>query len=132
MWSWPWTVNVAGKPKFFNSQAEAVAHATAAIKGGTLNVDLGCMQINWRTHGKAFESPAAAMEPGANVNYAAALLATEFRSAGSWSEAVSRYHSRQAHLAAHYRCAVARRLNLPALPSDCIGSKSKAASSRAE
>lgn len=126
LWPWPWTVNVAGKAQFFNSRLEAAEHARKALAAGITNVDLGCMQLNWRYHGTSFEDPASALDPSSNVDYAAQLLAEEYRASRSWAGAVSRYHSRQANHAANYRCLVARRLNAAALPSDCNPKTGKA------
>lgn len=119
LWPWPWTINVNGKAQFFNTRAEAVEHARQAIARGVQNVDIGCFQINWRYHGKHFGDPDAALEPRANVTYAARLLAAERRQADSWSVAVARYHSRKPHQAAKYRCLVARRLDATRTPEDC-------------
>lgn len=119
LWPWPWTVNVEGKARFFSTRVEAAEHARRAIETGTLNVDVGCMQLNWRYHGAAFGDLDRALEPQVNVDYAARLLAEERRHGGSWSEAVSRYHSRNPHLAANYRCLVAKRLNATRISEDC-------------
>lgn len=127
LWPWPWTVNVAGKARFFSSRQQAAQHASQAIKRGQLNVDIGCMQLNWRYHGSAFKDPNEALEPTANVKYAAKLLFQEYQASGTWAEAVSRYHSRKAHHAADYRCLVARRLRpSPPLPQDCNPKTGKA------
>ena len=127
LWPWPWTVNIAGKAQFFNLREQAAEYANQAVQRGQTNVDIGCMQLNWRYHGSAFKDPNAALQPAANVEYAARLLAKEYQIGGSWADAVSRYHSRHAHQAADYRCLVARRLRPSApLPLDCDPKTGKA------
>lgn len=127
LWPWPWTVNVAGKAQFFNLREQAAEYANQAVERGQTNVDIGCMQLNWRYHGGAFKDPNAALQPATNVEYAARLLAKEYQIGGSWADAVSRYHSRHAHQAADYRCLVARRLRPSApLPLDCDPKTGKA------
>lgn len=119
LWPWPWTVNVAGSSRFYNTAAEAAARIEAVVAAGNKNVDVGCMQLNWRYHGAAFASAAAALDPRANVEYAAQLLAAEHAAGGTWSEAVSRYHTRNPSLAAEYRCRIVARLRPQSLPAEC-------------
>jgi hypothetical protein len=119
LWPWPWTVNVQGKARYFNTRAEAAAHARDAIARGIENVDLGCFQINWRYHGKYFPDADSMLSPVDNVAYAARLLADERRQSTSWSAAVTRYHTRNPHHAAKYRCLVAKRLDAAKTPEDC-------------
>jgi hypothetical protein len=127
LWPWPWTVNVAGKAQFFNLREQAAEFVNQAIERGQTNVDIGCMQLNWRYHGAAFKDPNAALQPATNVEYAAKLLAKEYQISGTWADAVARYHSRRAHHAADYRCLVVRRLR-PSVPPplDCDPKTGKA------
>ncbi len=116
--SWPWAVN-DGRPLMFRNRETALAHVETLLAAGRENVDIGCMQINWRWHGGAFGSPAALIEPTVNVLYAARYLAALRGELGSWAAAVSAYHSRREEAAAKYRCRVAVRLSSAARPSDC-------------
>ena len=52
---WPWTVCVNGKGYYFQNEKEAIAFVKNALKD-TDNVDIGCMQINFRHHGKNFRN----------------------------------------------------------------------------
>lgn len=116
--AWPWAVN-DGRSLLFRTRAAATAHVEALVASGKLNVDIGCMQINWRWHGAQIGSPAALFDPQFNVLYAARYLAGLRREFDSWAAAVSAYHSRREVYAAAYRCRVARRLDPDSLPSDC-------------
>lgn len=108
---WPWTLNTNGHGSFhFRSRDAAERHLRALLAAGIDNVDIGCMQINWRWHRDAFASPADMLDPSLNVRYAARLLAAYKARAGSWSAAVAQYHTRDARLAATYQCRVARAL----------------------
>ncbi|WP_246152064.1 transglycosylase SLT domain-containing protein [Roseospira navarrensis] len=100
--AWPWTVTNGGSGKFFPTKAEAIAHARALQARGEWNIDVGCMQINLHYHGDAFATLEKAFEPKANVAYAAEFLMNLHRETGSWTQAVSRYHSRTPHLAERY------------------------------
>lgn len=100
--AWPWTVNNGGTGKFFRTKAEAIAHVRALQARGEWNIDVGCMQINLHYHGDAFDSLEKAFEPRANVEYAAKFLTDLYRQTGSWTQAVSRYHSATPHLAERY------------------------------
>jgi hypothetical protein len=100
--AWPWTVTNGGSGKFFRTKAEAIAHVRALQERGEWNIDVGCMQINLHYHGDAFDSLEKAFEPRANVEYAAKFLTDLYRETGSWTRAVSRYHSATPHLAERY------------------------------
>jgi hypothetical protein len=68
------------------------------------------MQVNWHSHGAAFASAAAALNPTLNARYAAALLGDYRRQTGSRADAVGLYHSHTPALAEAYCCRVARAL----------------------
>lgn len=100
---WPWTVNMEGEGRWFETRAEALAYVKAHHKRGARSFDIGCFQINYRWHGEAFGSIAEMFDPLANARYAAAFL-TELRGGeGKWRRAVGRYHSKTPKFAAKYK-----------------------------
>lgn len=105
---WPWAVNDHGKGHWFASRREAVRHVERQLAAGRTSVDVGCFQVNWRWHGTAFESVAAAFDPLTNARYAARFLAGLHEETGSWPQAVGRYHSATPHLGRAYRARVVR------------------------
>jgi hypothetical protein len=90
---WPWTVNVDGAGRHFDTCQEARDHVKRAIRRGQRNIDVGCMQINLRAHPDAFSSIAKAFDPESNIHYGAQLLRKKYLQHGSWSKAVRCYHS---------------------------------------
>jgi Transglycosylase SLT domain len=90
---WPWTVNVEGRGRHFDTCQEAKAFIRQAIRKGQTNIDVGCMQINLRAHPNAFSSAASALDPENNIRYGAELLRRKYVQHGSWSKAVKCYHS---------------------------------------
>lgn len=114
---YPWSANVAGRGYRFESKRDAVASAEAWLKKGVTSFDVGCMQINWRWHGKAFSSVRAAFDPYRNTDYAARFLKSNYKALGSWPAAVGRYHSGTEKFAAIYRkkVAVNRKIALASL-----------------
>lgn len=90
---WPWTVNAKGKGMFFQSKSEVVSWVEARRKLGMKSIDVGCMQVNLKWHGKAFDSVQQALEPSANVDYAARFLLGLYHETGDWGKAAGRYHS---------------------------------------
>ena len=90
---WPWTVNVAGVGRMFDSAGDAIAAVQAAQAAGVQSIDVGCMQINLLHHPHAFASLDAAFDPGSNVRYAAGFLALLRSQTGEWPSAVAAYHS---------------------------------------
>ncbi len=66
--------------------------ASARAQGAKL-IDLGCMQINYHFHGRAFCVPAEMLDPRKNVEYAARFLADLHARHETWTMAVARYHA---------------------------------------
>lgn len=100
---WPWTVNVAGDGRWFDTQAEAQAHAQAVLDEGRTNLDIGCFQLNIHWHSKAFTSLEDMIDPVRNAGYAAEYLAQHYAQTGDWALAAARYHSATPEHAARYR-----------------------------
>ena len=91
--AWPWTINVNGQGRFFETKEEAVAETRKLLDEGQRSVDVGCMQINLRYHPNAFRSMEDAFDPALNVAYGAQFLNSLHDLQGSWAKAVERYHS---------------------------------------
>lgn len=101
--AWPWTVNVAGAGAWFDSRAEALDHARAALQRGQTSFDAGCFQLNYRWHGKAFGSLDEMFDPAASGDYAARFLKSLHDETGDWVRAAGYYHSRTPRHATRYR-----------------------------
>ncbi len=99
---WPWTVNREGQGYWFASEVEAKSYVFDIFKSGVRSFDVGCFQINYRWHGKAFRSIDAMFDPDENAVYAARFLAQLYAELGSWPAAAGAYHSRTQRLAASY------------------------------
>ena len=100
--AWPWTLNQGGTGGYFASKTAALQALDEILSQGISNVDLGCMQINWRWHSAKFPDASAMMDPATNTEYAAAYLSALYESRGSWEEAVAFYHSRDPDRGARY------------------------------
>ena len=91
---WPWTLNIAGKGRYFDSRHEMQQAALQAIRQGVTNIDIGLMQINMRYHLHRSFSLTDLMRPEDNLNIAAEILHDEYRRCqGDWWCAVGAYHS---------------------------------------
>ncbi|WP_377191509.1 lytic transglycosylase domain-containing protein [Ruegeria meonggei] len=99
---WPWTINVEGQGYWFTSEFEAKNYVFNIFKAGKRSFDIGCFQINYRWHGKAFRSIDAMFDPDENATYAARFLTELYAELGSWPAAVGAYHSRTPELAHAY------------------------------
>ena len=53
------------------------------------NIDVGCMQINYKFHGHNFKNLNHILNPEENVKYAAEFLKKLFKRHKSWNEAIS-------------------------------------------
>lgn len=91
--AWPWVINVGGKPEYYKTKTDAVKSLNKHLESGKLNIDVGCMQVNYRHHGAEFRSPTYMMDPRQNVDYAAKFLLELRQQHGSWTKAVGHYHS---------------------------------------
>jgi hypothetical protein len=101
---WPWTMNLNGEGRFFETRQAAILAARQALSIGGSYVDVGCMQVNLQFHPRAFRSLEEAFDPAANVDYAARFLVSLRDAAtGNWFIAVGMYHSRSPDLARLYR-----------------------------
>lgn len=99
---WPWTVNMEGAGKWFDNEDEARTYVFAHFKRGARSFDVGCFQINYRWHGKAFASIDEMFDPAANADYAARFLKALYGEFGDWSKAAGAYHSRTPSYAGRY------------------------------
>lgn len=90
---WPWTLNEGGKGMYFDTREEALAYLKEAVARGVTNIDVGCMQLNWKWHSAGFESPEDMIDPGRNTRYAARFMVELYNRLGSWDVAASAYHS---------------------------------------
>lgn len=93
--AWPWTVQHNGHGRFYHSKEEAVNAVKSLQAQGITNIDVGCMQINLKYHGDAFNSIEDAMEPKHNVDYAAGYLKSLHEKNGeNWQKTAMQYHSK--------------------------------------
>ena len=90
---WPWSYNADGNGHEPSTQAEAIAEVSALLAQGIRSIDIGCMQINLKYHPAAFANLKDGFSPIENVRYATRFLLDLRAAAGSWAEAVARYHS---------------------------------------
>lgn len=106
--AWPWTLNMGGEGMYLESAGAALARLRAVLDEGRSNVDVGCMQVNWRWHGEAFDSLEQMIDPAANTEYAARFLVDLWRREGTWEAAVQAYHSSDPERGAAYLARVER------------------------
>ncbi len=99
---YPWVLNVEGEPHFFENKQQAAVFLRKAINQGKKSIDVGCGQVNIHYHGHHFEKPENLLNPVYNIAYAAYFVARNFAESGSWSTAISQYHSRTPELGRIY------------------------------
>lgn len=99
---WPWTVNMEGAGKWFDTQAAARSYVERHYNRGARSFDVGCFQINYRWHGEAFASIDEMFDPVTNATYAAQFLTRLYRETGDWTAAAGAYHSRTPKFAERY------------------------------
>lgn len=119
---WPWTVNMEGAGKWFDTTNEALAYVRANMNLGKRSFDVGCFQLNYRWHGQAFASIEQMFDPIENARYAAQFLQSLHDETGDWVRAAGFYHSRTPKYARRYEKIFARHYasadDLPQLKAD--------------
>ena len=106
--AWPWTITARGEGRFLDSKAAAVAAVRRLRRDGFTNIDVGCMQVNLHYHGDAFAGLEEALDPAANIAYAAEFLTNLHGETGSWRRAAAHYHSRTPERGQAYEAKVVR------------------------
>lgn len=82
----------ASKPYYPKNRTEAREILERFIPGKE-NVDIGCMQISWRWHGKRFKSPEQLLDPATNISAASSILRNSIDSVpGQLALGIGRYH----------------------------------------
>jgi hypothetical protein len=89
----PFSINVEGRAQSAASLRDALVNFESARRRGATLIDVGCMQINHRYHGKNFASVAEMFDPAKNVEYAARFLKELKGRQGTWTLAVARYNA---------------------------------------
>lgn len=108
---YPWTLNVAGTPRRFQTYEAAVAGLRTNVAKGITSVDCGLMQVNWRYHYRKLGNFYQALDPYPNLRAGALILREEYARTGDWFKAVGRYHSPENMARAYdYANAVYRRM----------------------
>ncbi|WP_072035322.1 transglycosylase SLT domain-containing protein [Dickeya fangzhongdai] len=109
---WPWSLNIAGKPHRYNSQARTCVTLQQAINQVPLTrIDVGLAQINLGYQRHRYSSPCDLLNPYQNLAIAAGILKEQYKPDENWLHAVGRYHHPAGgKLADHYQCGVARHL----------------------
>ncbi len=102
--AWPWTVHANGKGYYYKSKSEAVAAVKAMQAQGITNIDVGCMQINMKYHGTAFNSLEDAFDPYQNAAYSAQFLKKLYsRNNKDWKKTAMQYHSKNLRKGINYK-----------------------------
>jgi hypothetical protein len=100
---WPWSTDVEGEGRQFDSSSAALTAVSAARAAGRNSIDVGCFQVNLLRHPDAFPDLVQAFDPQANAQYAARFLASLQGRLGNWQDAVAAYHSSTPELGLPYR-----------------------------
>lgn len=89
---WPWTLNIEGQAKRYDSREAMFDGLMAALRGGRSSVDIGLMQVNWYWQYDKLSSPWTITDPTVNLKAGASILKAHYQDTGDWWEAVGRYH----------------------------------------
>ena len=90
---WPWSINHAGKGLYFETKKGALKYLKNAVSNGSKNIDVGCMQLNYRWHKGAFSSLDDMFDPKKNIQYAAKFVKELYGRHQNWEDVIKHYHS---------------------------------------
>lgn len=110
---WPWTLNIAGKGRYYGTRNEACrALLHARQHTSAKRIDVGLMQLNLGYQQRHYRQPCDLLEPTRNLTVAASILRQHRRPGENWMPAIGRYHRPAGGApAARYRRSVAGHLN---------------------
>jgi soluble lytic murein transglycosylase-like protein len=110
---WPWSLNVAGKSRRFQTRAAACAALKQALRQvAATRVDVGLGQINLGYQKHRYRDPCDVLDPYANLRLAADILREHHASGQDWLIAIGRYHHPAGgEPAERYRRSVSRHLD---------------------
>jgi hypothetical protein len=100
--AWPWALNAGGDSAYFETKNKALNSLKARVNRGVTNIDVGCMQLNYRWHNKFFNNLSEMMSPDKNVDYGARFLKRLHDRHGSWEKAIKYYHSSKSKFNVRY------------------------------
>ncbi|MBE6462607.1 MAG: lytic transglycosylase domain-containing protein [Alphaproteobacteria bacterium] len=100
---WPWTVHANGKGRYYKTKEDAIKAVQTMQQQGIKNIDVGCMQINLRYHGKSFKNLDEAFDPKKNVTYSATFLNKLHKRTNDWKKTAMQYHSKNIHRGTNYK-----------------------------
>ena len=100
--AWPWALNAGGDSAYFLTKEKALDSLNERIEKGVTNIDVGCMQLNFRWHKNFFKNLSEMINPEKNVDYGARFLKKLYRRHGSWEKAVKHYHSSKSKFNVRY------------------------------
>ncbi|MCW5712327.1 transglycosylase SLT domain-containing protein [Shinella sp.] len=90
---WPWTLNVSGAGRRFDTKAAACAGLQQAIREAPLTrVDVGLGQINLGYQQHRYDHPCDLLDPYRNLVIAAEILKEQHNPGEEWMLAIGRYH----------------------------------------
>ena len=90
--AWPWSLNISGESFFFNNKKDLLIILKEKIQFQK-NIDIGCMQINYKYHNRNFNNVEEILDPRKNIEWAALFLKKLFNKHNSWNKAIAKYHS---------------------------------------
>ena len=105
---WPWSINHAGKGLYFETKEGALKYLKNAVANGSRNIDVGCMQLNYRWHKGGFTSLEDMFDPVKNINYAAEFVKELFERHKNWEDTIKHYHSNKKKFNIPYHKKVAK------------------------
>lgn len=109
---WPWTLNIAGAPYYYQTRAQAcIALHKALLRMAPTRIDAGLTQLNLGYQQRHYRQPCELLDPYRNLAIAASILKDQHRPDESWLAAAGRYHRPAGgEIAARYRLRVSQHL----------------------
>lgn len=90
---WPWTLNVAGQARRFQTREAACTNLQRALREmPATRIDAGLGQINVGYQVHRFDHPCELLDPYRNLAIAAAILHEHHTHGEDWLLAIGRYH----------------------------------------
>lgn len=101
-----YAVRIGGRSYYAKSEARALDHARQSDGKLDASANIGCMQLQVASHGKAFTPPEKIIDPALNVRRAAGLLVAGAGRRHNWSQALASYQGGPPEARRAYVCRI--------------------------
>lgn len=89
---WLWMFNQGGNSMYFDMWVEVLVYLICVIDDGVINIDIGCMQINYYWYNEVFFLLEVMFDLVMNICYSVVFLSELYCWVGIWEQVMVYYY----------------------------------------